>query len=48
MGKRDSLFSSFNFSTPVVILRFYESSYIGLGVARSLGRLGAPVYGVLD
>ncbi len=43
MGKRDCLFSPFDFSTPVVIL---DSGWHSLGVARSLGRLGAQVYGM--
>ncbi len=43
MGKKDCLLSSFDFSTPVVVL---ESGWHSLGIARSLRRLGVPVYGV--
>ncbi len=43
-----SIFSDCDFSTPVLILKCFEDSYIGLGIVRSLGRLGVPVYSVVN
>ena len=38
----------YDFTTPVVILKCVESSYIGLGIIRSLGKLGVPIYSVIS
>ncbi len=43
---KDHAFKDFDFSTPSLVLKCVEDSHIGLGPARSLGRLGAPVYGI--
>jgi D-aspartate ligase len=43
-----SLFRNYDFSCPALVLKCLESSYVGLGQARSLGRLGVPVYGVVS
>lgn len=43
-----SIFGNCDFSTPVLILKCFEDSYIGLGIVRSLGRLGVPVYSIVN
>lgn len=47
MKTGSTIFRNYDFSTPVVILKCLEDSYIGLGVIRSLGRLGVPVYAIV-
>lgn len=49
-AQRENLkfFQGCDFSTPVVILKCVEDSYIGLGIIRSLGRLGVPIYSVIS
>ncbi len=46
MRMKHSIFKGLDFSTPALILKCVEDSHIGLGAVRSLGRLGAPVYGI--
>lgn len=49
MNKQDSaVFKGYDFSTPVVILKNEEDSHVGLGIIRSLGRLGVPVYSMIS
>ena len=47
MKSNEKFYRDFDFSIPVVVIRCIEDSYIGLGVVRSLGRLGVPVYTVV-
>jgi len=46
MRTKHSIFKGLDFSTPALILKCVEDSHIGLGAARSLGRLGTSVYGI--
>ena len=49
MIKQDNaVFNGYDFSTPVVILKNEEDSHVGLGIIRSLGRLGVPVYSMIS
>jgi predicted ATP-grasp superfamily ATP-dependent carboligase len=48
MKNQPSIFKGCDFSTPVTILKCVEESYIGLGIVRSLGRLGVHVYPVIS
>lgn len=49
MSKLDNtVFKGYDFSTPVVILKNEEDSHVGLGIIRSLGRLGVPVYSMIS
>ncbi|MGC8659053.1 MAG: hypothetical protein ACP5U1_08265 [Desulfomonilaceae bacterium] len=43
---KDNAFKDVDVSTPALVLKCVEDSHIGLGAARSLGRLGVPVYGI--
>lgn len=44
MGK-SFFFKNYDFSIPALIPDYSKCRYVGLGQARSLGRLGVPVYG---